>query len=176
MNFRPTSIAGAFVVEPERLEDERGFFARTWCRREFSEQGIDPMLVQANLSFNRHLHTLRGLHYQAAPFEEAKLVRCTMGRIFDVVVDLRPASGTFKEWHGEELSAENRTALFAPAGVAHGFLTLTPEAEVFYQMSQFFHPDSGRGVRWDDPAFSIEWPAEPAVISERDAGYPDFEG
>ncbi len=176
MIFRATSLAGAYVIEGERLEDERGFFARSFCRREFEAQGLVPDLVQCNISFNRRRGTLRGLHYQAAPHEEPKLVRCTLGRVHDVTVDLRPESETFKKHLAVTLSSENRTMLYVPAGLAHGFLTLEDDSEVFYQMAQFYHPTSARGVRWDDPAFGIEWPAEPTVISERDRSYPDFTG
>ena len=176
MIFRATSLAGAYVIEAERLEDERGFFARSFCRREFEAQGLVPDLVQCNISFNRRRGTLRGLHYQAAPHEEPKLVRCTLGRVHDVIVDLRPESETFKKHLAVTLSSENRTMLYVPAGLAHGFLTLEDDSEVFYQMAQFYHPASARGVRWDDPAFGIEWPAEPTVISERDRSYPDFTG
>lgn len=174
MIFRETGLDGAWVVEIERFEDERGFFARTWCERELGEQGLEPGLVQCNISWNRQRHTLRGMHYQAAPHEEVKLVRCTKGSIHDVIVDIRPESPTFKRWFGLDLSAENRTALYIPAGFAHGFLSLDDDTEVLYQMSEFFHPESARGVRWNDPAFAIEWPARPAVISDRDAAYPDF--
>ncbi len=176
MIFRATSLAGAYVIEGERLEDERGFFARSFCRREFEVQGLVPDLVQCNISFNRRRGTLRGLHYQAAPHEEPKLVRCTLGRVHDVTVDLRPESETFKKHLAVTLSSENRTMLYVPAGLAHGFLTLEDDSEVFYQMAEFYHPASARGVRWDDPAFGIEWPAEPTVISERDRSYPDFTG
>ncbi len=176
MIFHDTALAGAFLVEPERLSDERGFFARTWCRRELAERGLVADLSQCSVSFNPAAGTLRGLHYQAAPHEEAKLVRCTMGEIWDVIVDLRPDSPTFKRAFAATLSAENRLQLYAPPGTAHGFLTLAPGCEVFYQISAPFEPAAARGVRWDDPAFGIRWPAEPRVISERDRGYPDFEG
>ena len=174
MLFEPTPLAGAFVLEAERLEDDRGFFARTFCRNDFREAGLEPDLVQCSLSFNHRKGTLRGMHYQAAPHQEAKLVRCTMGAIHDVILDLRPDSPTFKESFGVELSANNRRALYIPAGLAHGFLTLTDDAEVFYQMSVPFHPGAARGVRWNDPAFGIEWPAEPRILSDRDRTYPDF--
>lgn len=175
MIFRETPIPGAFVVEPERIEDERGFFARTWCEREFREHGLDPRLAQCSVSFNRRAGTLRGMHYQAAPHGEAKLVRCTMGAIYDVVVDLRPDSPAFRRWTAVELSARNRRMLYIPQGLAHGFQTLEPDTEVFYQISEFYHPESARGVRWNDPAFGIEWPeAAERVLSDRDAGYPDF--
>ena len=174
MLFESTPLAGAVVLEAERLEDDRGFFARTFCRNEFLEAGLEPDLVQCSLSFNHRKGTLRGMHYQAAPHDETKLVRCTMGAIHDVILDLRPDSPTFKESFGIELSADNRSALYIPAGLAHGFLTLTDDAEVFYQMSVPFHPGAARGVRWNDPAFGIEWPAEPRILSDRDRDYPDF--
>jgi dTDP-4-dehydrorhamnose 3,5-epimerase len=175
MIFRDTGIEGAWVIALERFEDERGFFARTWDAKEFSEHGLNGDLVQCSLSYNRARGTLRGLHYQAPPHEEAKLVRCTAGAIFDVAVDLRRDSGTFKDWFGIELSAENRHALYIPEGCAHGFLTLTDDSEVLYQISELYAPDAARGARWDDSAFGIDWPAEVVVINERDRTYPDFE-
>jgi len=176
MIFRETELAGAFVIEPERIEDQRGFFARTWCEREFREHGLNPRLVQCNVSFNRRTGTLRGMHFQAAPREEAKLVRCTMGAIYDVVVDLRPDSDTFRKWIAVELTAENRTMVYVPEGFAHGFQTLAEDTEVFYQMSETYAPELARGVRWDDPALGIEWPAAAdRTLSDRDATYADFE-
>jgi dTDP-4-dehydrorhamnose 3,5-epimerase len=174
MIFRSTSIGGAWVIEPGRLEDERGFFARTWDPEVFAERGLNPELAQCSISYNRARGTLRGLHYQAAPYEEAKLVRCTAGEIFDVAVDLRPDSPTFRDWFGVELSAENRLALFVPEGCAHGFLTLDDDSEVHYQISQSYTPEAARGVRWNDPGFGIVWPGEIIVINERDRSYPDF--
>ncbi|MBV8856069.1 MAG: dTDP-4-dehydrorhamnose 3,5-epimerase [Acidobacteria bacterium] len=175
MIFKETRLGGAFVVEPERFEDERGFFARSWSAREFAEQGIDPALVECNVSFNRRAGTLRGMHYQAAPHAQAKLVRCTRGAIFDAIIDLRPDSPTFKGWVGVELSAENGVMLYVPEGFAHGFQTLADDTEVFYQMSSYYEAASGRGVRWDDPAFGIEWPAaRERIINARDRDYPDF--
>lgn len=174
MNFFAAKLKGAFIIEPERLEDERGFFARTWCEREFAAHGLNPRCVQCNISFNKKKSTLRGMHYQAAPCEEAKLVRCTSGAIYDVIVDLRADSQTFGQWFSVELTAENRKMVFIPEGCAHGFLTLADNAEVFYQMSAFYAPEYARGVRWNDPAFGIQWPVEVRVISERDRNYPDF--
>ena len=174
MRFESLELEGALLVELERSADERGFFARTFCRNEFEDHGLEAGLVQCSISFNHAEGTLRGMHYQAAPHQEAKLVRCTMGAIHDVVLDLRPDSETFKQHVGVELSADNRRALYIPAGLAHGFLTLTGDAEVLYQMSEFFDPGSARGVRWNDPAFAIAWPFEPSVMSERDAALPDF--
>lgn len=174
MLFRPTKLAGAFLIEPERREDERGFFARTWCEREFAEHGLETRLVQCNISFNKRRGTLRGMHFQTGPYEEVRLVRCTRGAIYDVVVDLRPKSSTFREHISFELDAENRLMLYVPKGFAHGFLTSTDNTEVFYQMSEFFYPAHSCGVRWDDPAFGIPWPSKIEVISERDHTYPDF--
>jgi dTDP-4-dehydrorhamnose 3,5-epimerase len=174
MIFSETKLKGAFIVEPERLEDERGFFARSWCQREFEENGLNPRIVQCNISFNVKRSTLRGMHYQTAPFEEAKLVRCTSGAIYDVIVDIRPDSSTYKRHFGIVLSEENRKMLFIPERFGHGFLTLEDNTEVFYQMSEFYSPERARGFRWDDPAFSITWPEDIRVISERDRNYPDF--
>jgi dTDP-4-dehydrorhamnose 3,5-epimerase len=155
--------------------DERGFFARTWCREEFKDHGLVSELVQCSISFNNKKGTLRGLHYQAAPLAESKLVRCTARAIWDVALDLRMGSPTYLEWHGTVLSAENRRALYIPGGCAHGFLTLEDGCEVLYQMSEFHHPEAARGVRWNDPAFGVIWPATVEVISHRDRTYPDFE-
>jgi dTDP-4-dehydrorhamnose 3,5-epimerase len=174
MLFKETVLKGAFVMEPERIVDERGFFARTWCRSEFEAHGLNPNLVQCNISFNEKKGTLRGMHYQVTPRAEAKLVRCTAGAIYDVIVDLRPDSGTFKQWTGVELNADNRRMLYIPEGLAHGFLTLSDDAEVFYQMSEVYSAEHTRSVRWNDPAFGIQWPDEVLVISVRDRSYPDF--
>ncbi len=174
MILRELEIPGAYVVELERLGDERGFFARSFCEQEFATEGIDVRMVQSNISFNRRHGTLRGLHYQAKPFEEDKLVRCTMGSAWDVIVDLRTESPMVTRWVAQTLSAENRRALFVPRGCAHGFLTLEDDTEIFYQMSEYYKPEAARGVAWDDPAFGIEWPEAPAVVSERDASYPRF--
>jgi dTDP-4-dehydrorhamnose 3,5-epimerase len=174
MVFTETGLAGAFLVDMERVEDERGFFARAWCTREFERHGLNRRLVQCSVSGNRVSGTLRGLHYQIAPHQEAKLVRCTMGALFDVIVDLRPGSSTYLGSFGTELTAANHRSLYVPEGFAHGYLTLTDEAEVFYQMSEFYAPEAARGIRWDDPALAIEWPAPVRVISERDRSFPDF--
>lgn len=174
MIFRETAIEGVWVVEPERHADERGFFARTWDGAELARRGLNGDLAQCSISFNDRRGTLRGMHYQEAPYEEAKLVRCTAGAIFDVAVDLRPGSSTFSRWVGHELSADNRLALYVPEGCAHGFLTLADASEVVYAISERYAPDAARGVRWDDPAFGIEWPGTVEVISERDRSYPDF--
>jgi dTDP-4-dehydrorhamnose 3,5-epimerase len=172
MRFTETKVAGVYFIEPEPIADERGFFARIWCREEFAANGLDPELAQANISFNARKGTLRGLHFQAAPHAEVKLVRCTRGAIFDVAVDLRSGSPTYLSWFGAELSDANRSMLYVPEGCAHGFLTLTDGAEVAYQMSAPYAPEAARGVRFDDPAFGIEWPGEVVVINERDRTYP----
>ena len=174
MIFTETKLKGAFVIDPERLEDERGFFARSWCQKEFKDHGIDTGFVQCNISFNRKKGTLRGLHYQAPPYEEAKLVRCTMGAIFDVIIDIRPESTTYKQWLSVDLTAENRRIVYIPAGFCHGFLTRMEDTEVFYQMSAFYAPGYGRGIRWNDPVFGIQWPEEVNVISDQDKSYQDF--
>ena len=175
MIFNETDLKGAFVLELEELTDDRGFFARSWCRKEFQEHGLNPQLVQCNVSFNKHSNTLRGMHYQAAPYEEAKLVRCTRGSIYDVIIDLRPPSGTFARHFGILLDAKKHNMIYIPEGFAHGFLTLEDDTEIFYQMSEFYEPSSARGVRWNDPAFDIRWPADVSVISDRDRSYPDFD-
>jgi dTDP-4-dehydrorhamnose 3,5-epimerase len=178
MIFTPARLPGAFIIELQRLEDERGFFARTWCRREFQTHGLNSNLVQCSISFNKKKGTLRGMHYQAAPHAEAKLIRCTLGAIYDVIVDLRPDSPTFLQHIAVVLTAQNHTMLFVPEGFAHGLLTLEDDTEVFYQMSEFYEGDYARGVRWNDPAFGIQWPDDVPVnvISDRDRGYPDFKG
>lgn len=175
MRFHETQLKGAYIIELEKREDDRGFFARSWCTQEFKDQGLNSNLVQCNISFNRQRGTLRGMHYQAPPHEETKLVRCTRGAIFDVIIDIRPESPTFKQWVAFELAAENRKMLYIPEGMAHGFQTLEDKTEVFYQMSEFYHPQSARGVRWNDPAFEIDWPkAHQRMISDKDQSYPNF--
>lgn len=177
MRFTKTPLRGAWVIETERLRDERGWFARTFDAKEFAAYGLCTEIVQCNISFNVRRDTLRGMHYQAHPHGEPKLVRCVRGAIFDVAVDLRPDSPTFKRWHAVELTDENGLAFYIPDGCAHGFLTLRDESEVLYQMGHEYVPDSARGVRFDDPAFAIRWPEVDGerVISERDRSYPDFE-
>jgi dTDP-4-dehydrorhamnose 3,5-epimerase len=175
MTFHKTALIGVFQIHLEPKPDDRGFFARSWCQLEFASQGLNSKLVQCNVSVNPRKGTLRGLHYQAEPHAEAKLVRCTSGSIYDVVVDLRPESPSFKKWVGAVLSAANRHMIYVPEGCAHGFLTLEDETEVFYQMSEFYHAASALGVRWDDSAFQIDWPSAVELISERDRTYPDFE-
>jgi len=172
MKFVPTPLAGAFVVEIERLEDDRGFFGRSFCQEEFRAHGLSPVVAQCNVSWNRRRGTLRGLHFQASPHAEAKLVRCTRGVIWDVIVDLREGSPTRLRWHALELNAENRLALYVPEGFAHGFQTLADDSEVLYQMSEAHHPNLARGVRWDDPALAIKWPLSVPILSERDRSYP----
>lgn len=174
MKFHALAIPGAFRVEAERIEDERGFFARTFCREEFAAHGLAADLAQCSTSFNRARGTLRGLHLQEAPHAEAKLVRCTRGAIRDVIVDLRRGSAAFLKWEACELSAANGAAVYVPEGCAHGFLTLADESEVLYQMSMPFHAASAMGVRWNDPAFAIDWRDEVRVIAERDRTWPDF--
>lgn len=174
MIFEETKLKGAFIIELEKIQDERGFFARTWCQSEFEAQQLNSRLVQCNVSFNKNKGTLRGMHYQDAPHEEAKLVRCTMGAIYDVIIDLRPGSSTFKQWLAVDLTAENRRMLYIPEGFAHGFQTLIESTEVFYQMSELYTPQFARGVRWDDTAFNIRWPLAEKIISARDQQYPNF--
>lgn len=175
MIFAKTSIAGVYRISPERIEDVRGFFARTWCEREFAAHGLAARLSQCSISYSRKKGTLRGLHYQAAPHGETKLVRCTAGAIYDVAVDLRPESPTFRDHVAVELSAANRAMLYIPEGLAHGFQTLVDDTEVFYQMSEAYVAASARGVRYDDPAFAIAWPIADPIVIERDATYRDFE-
>lgn len=175
MIFQETKLRGVFEIQVELKSDERGFFARSWCRKEFESHGLNAELAQCSVSFNARKGTLRGLHFQDAPHCEAKLVRCTHGSLYDVVVDLRAQSPTFKSWVGVTLSAEKHNMIYVPEGCAHGFLTLEDATEVFYQISEFYHADLSRGVRWDDPAFQIVWPGMVEVISERDLTYPNFE-
>jgi len=174
MIFTKTVLNDAMIVDIERKEDDRGFFARSWCRREFEAHGLNPNLAQCNISFNPKKGTLRGMHLQVKPFEEAKLVRCTRGSLCDVIVDLRPDSPTYKKHLSAVLTSENRRMLYVPEGFAHGFLTLEDATEVSYQISEFYRPESQLGFRWDDPAFAIAWPAEVRLISDRDRSYPDF--
>jgi dTDP-4-dehydrorhamnose 3,5-epimerase len=175
MIFNETELPGTFLIEPERLEDERGFFARTYDRSIFQEYGLVAEIAQCSISFNGRKGTLRGLHYQASPFSEDKLVRCTRGAIHDVIVDLRQDSPTHLRYVGVSLTAENRSMLYVPKGFAHGFLTLADDTEVAYQMSTPYSPEHARGVRWDDPLVGIRWPEEARVISARDRTLPDYE-
>jgi dTDP-4-dehydrorhamnose 3,5-epimerase len=173
--FDPGGLLGVVVVSPDRHTDDRGFFARTWCAREFEAAGLPSALAQCSVSWNQHRYTMRGMHWAAFPQRESKLVRCTRGAIFDVVIDLRPASPSYLNHIGLSLTADDHRAVFIPPGMAHGFLTLSEGTEVLYQMDNFYAPEAERGARWDDPAFGIEWPAVPIVISERDRRFPDFE-
>lgn len=172
MKFRPTPLKGAFVVELERIEDDRGFFARSFCQEEFRAHGLSPVVAQCNVSWNRRKGTLRGMHFQAKPHEEAKLVRCTRGAIWDAIVDLREDSPTRLRWHAVELSADNRLALYVPEGFAHGFQTLQDDSEVLYQMAESYRPGLARGIPWNDPKLGIGWPLADPILSERDRGYP----
>ena len=172
MVFKETKLKGAFIINLKRLEDERGFFARTFCQKEFQEHGLNPQIAQANISYNKKRGTFRGMHMQLAPYEESKLIKCTGGAIYDVIIDMRISSDTFKQWVGAELTAENHQMLYVPEGFAHGFITLKNDKEVTYQMNQFYAPGSEKGFRWDDPAFGIEWPIQPVLISEKDKNFP----
>lgn len=176
MIFTPTRLPGAYLIDLEKHVDERGFFARAWCQREFAAHGLTARVVQCNLSYNPRKGTLRGMHYQVAPHAEAKLVRCIRGAIYDVIIDLRPDSPTYMQWLGVELTADNRRLLFVPEGFAHGFQTLADDTEVFYQVSAFYHPEAERGVRWNDPLFGIVWPeVEQRLISPKDQSWPDYQ-
>ncbi len=171
MKFIETKLKGAYIIEIEPIEDQRGFFARSWCKNEFEEHGLNSNLVQCNISYNKKKGTLRGMHYQVEPYEEAKLVRCTKGSIYDVIIDLRENSYTFLEWVSIELSSDNMKMLYIPEGFAHGFQTLQDDTEVFYQMSEFFHSECARGIRWDDKKFNIIWPIDKTIISDKDKSY-----
>jgi len=172
--FTEAKLKGAYIIELEKLEDERGFFARTWDQKQFEERGLNSKLVQCNISFNEKKGTLRGLHYQTSPYEEVKLVRCTRGSVFEVMIDLRKKSETYKQWIGYELSSQNYKTLYVPEGFALGHQTLEDNTELFYQMSQLYTPKYGRGIRWDDPAFNITWPLKPTIISKKDLSFENF--
>lgn len=174
MIFNKTTIKGVYIIEPERLEDERGFFARTFCQKEFEANGLNPRLVQCSISYNKFKGTLRGMHYQVAPMAEAKLVRCTRGAIYDVTVDLRYDSSTYCRWMAMELNADNHRMLYIPEGFAHGFQTLEDNTEVFYQMSEFYTSEYAQGFRYDDPVFGIKWPLKTVIISEKDKKYQNI--
>ena len=174
MIFKETKLQGAFVIETERIEDERGFFARSWCQKEFEEHGLNPLIVQCNISYNKKKGTLRGMHYQAVPYEEAKLVSCIRGSIFDVIIDLRRDSATYCQWFAVELSSDNYKMLYIPVGFAHGLQALEDNTVVSYQMSEFYHVECARGVRWDDSAFDVKWPINKSIISLKDRQFPDF--
>ena len=174
MIFIETKLQGAYLIELEKLEDERGFFARSFCQKEFESYGLIINVVQSNVSFNKKKGTLRGMHFQVQPKAEAKLIRCTRGLIYDVILDLRPDSKTYSKWMAVELTADNRKMLYIPEGFAHGFQTLVDDTEVFYQMMEFYHPECARGIRWDDPVFGIKWPIERPILSSKDLSYPAF--
>jgi dTDP-4-dehydrorhamnose 3,5-epimerase len=175
VRFAELPLKGAYEIEPETVEDSRGFFIRTFCRREFSVQGINPDVVQCSTSFNRAKGTLRGMHYQIAPYAECKLVQCITGSTYHVIIDIRVDSETYLEWAPLRLSARRKNMLYVPAGFAHGFLTLDDNCEVHYQMSEFYHPERSGGIRWNDPVFGIDWPDEVTAISDRDRSFPDFQ-
>lgn len=175
MIFKETKLQGVFIIEIEKRQDDRGFFARAWCKKEFEAHGLNVHLVQANLAFSQKKGTLRGMHYQMSPYEEAKLVRCIKGAIFDVAIDLRPDSSTYKEWVAVELTEDNHKTFYIPENFAHGYQTLTDNTELFYQVSQFYSPKYECGVRWNDPVFGIEWPeTDNLMISEKDKNWPDY--
>jgi len=175
MKFQQTLLKDAYLIEPEKHSDHRGFFARTFCVNELAAAGLNHRIVQASISYNEHAGTFRGMHFQAVPHEEDKIVSCTQGAILDIIVDVRPHSSQYKQWVSVTLSAENRHMLYIPKGFAHGFFTLTPQAQVAYMMTEFYHPESARGFRWDDPEIGIELPGPVQVISERDQNYPTLE-
>jgi dTDP-4-dehydrorhamnose 3,5-epimerase len=174
MRFHQTDIPGVFQIHLEANVDDRGFFARSWCQKEFQRHALNDQIVQCSVSFSKKKGTLRGMHYQAAPYPETKVVSCTKGAIYDVVIDLRRASTAYRHWVGVQLTAADRNMIYVPEGCAHGFITLEDETEVLYKMSEFYHPDLAEGVRWDDPAFAVSWPVPVEVISDRDRSYPDF--
>ena len=175
MRFEPTALSGAWLIDLDRNVDARGAFARTFCEKEFSEHGLPVRFPQCNLSTNTLTSTLRGMHYNAAPHGESKIVRCVRGAVHDVIVDIRRASPTRLQWLGVDLTADNGRALFVPAGFAHGFVTLADETDVYYHMGDFYRPEAARGFRWDDPSIAIQWPIEPMIISAADAAYPDLD-
>jgi dTDP-4-dehydrorhamnose 3,5-epimerase len=172
--FSETELPGAFVIDLEKIEDERGFFARAWCQRELRDHGLESRIAQCNMSFNKRKGTLRGMHFQRPPHEEVKLIRCIRGALYDVIIDLRPESAAYKRWIGAELTAENRRMLYVPRGFAHGFQTLEEDTETFYMVSEFYTPGAESGVRWDDPSFGIDWPLPPSEISDKDQQWTDF--
>jgi dTDP-4-dehydrorhamnose 3,5-epimerase len=173
--FTETKLKDSYILEIKKMEDARGFFGRSWCQKEFEEHGLVPCVVQANVSYNKKKGTLRGMHYQIAPYEETKLVRCTRGALYDVIIDLRPDSPTYKQWLGVELTADNYKMLYVPKGFAHGFITLEDNTEATYQVSQFYTPGAEGGIRYNDPLFGIEWPVEVTVISDKDKSWANYE-
>lgn len=174
MNFQEINLDGACIINIEKNPDDRGFFARSWCQKEFEENGIITNFVQSNISLSKFKGTLRGMHYQIAPWQETKLIRCTRGSIYDVIIDLKPDSKTYGRWFGTELSADNYKMLYVPQYFAHGFITLQDNTEVTYQVSEFYQPTAERGIRYNDPLFSIKWPIDVTVISEKDKNWPDY--
>jgi len=174
MIFTETKIQMAYIIDLERREDHRGFFARSWCQKEFESHALNPCTAQINVGFNKRKGTLRGMHFQLSPYQEVKVVRCTMGAVYDVIIDLRPASSTHKQWFGVELTADNRRMLYIPEGCAHGYQTLIDNTEIYYQTSQFYAPEHAIGVRYNDPAFGIDWPVAVEVISDADRSWPDY--
>lgn len=175
MIFTELELKGAFLIDIERLEDERGFFGRIWCKEEFREHGLNTSLVQANVSYNKFKATLRGMHFQKKPFQESKLVRCTKGSIYDVIIDIRPESNTFKQWIGVELNDVNRRMLYVPEGFAHGFMTLQDETEIYYMITEYYTKKAESGIKWDDPEINIEWPLDPLIVSDKDSNHPKFD-
>jgi dTDP-4-dehydrorhamnose 3,5-epimerase len=174
MIFHETGLDGAFVIEIEKWKDDRGFFSRLWCRKEYEDNGLNSSVAQINVGYSIKKGTLRGLHYQVAPHEEVKIIRCTKGAIYDVIVDLRPSSPTYMQWISKEISEDDRLMIYVPEGFAQGYITLTDNTEIYYQASQFFAPESARGIRYDDPAFGIRWPATVTVISDADRRWPNW--
>ena len=174
MKFTETKLKGAYVIELEPIEDERGFFARSFCQKEFEKYGLNPRIVQCNISHNNKKGTVRGMHYHITPYAETKIVSCIRGKIYDVIIDLRKHSPTYRQWYAVELSWNNGKILYVPEGFAHGFQTLEDNTVVYYQMSEFYHPESARGVRWDDPVFVINWPSDNTILSEQDRNYSLF--
>lgn len=175
MKFVAALLSGAYIIEPEPIKDNRGFFSRTFCQKEFEQHGLEFHFVQCNISWNKEKGILRGMHYQLPPHAEVKVVRCTRGAIYDVIIDLRPDSPSYCKWVGVELSADNYRMLYVPENFAHGYQTLEPNTEVFYLVSEFYAPSSERGVRWNDPAFKINWPLPNSILSTKDKSYPDFQ-
>lgn len=176
MQFTPAPIHGAYVIDVKRIGDDRGFFGRLWCQEEYEDHGLVARIVQSNIGVSTSAGTLRGLHFQRPPHQEVKIVRCSRGAIFDVIVDLRPESPTYRQWFGVELNQENATMLYVPEGCATGYLTLRDDTEISYHASEFYHPESATGIRYNDPAFGIQWPGEIKILSENDRNWPDFEG
>lgn len=172
--FTETILKGAFIIEVKRLEDERGFFGRAWCKKEMDDHGLNANAVQANVSYNKVKGTLRGMHFQVAPYSETKMVRCTSGAIYDVIIDIRPESPTFKKWFGIELTEENFKMLYVPEGFAHGFITLKDHSSVHYMVTEYYTPGAEGGLRYNDPSFNIEWPMQPVIVSEKDKNHPLF--